>query len=149
MHCTSSHQTFTVEVFHSGGCKHALSCQTLLLLLLKRVQKLEVQFVLRQGLCCFTCFTLEIGISAFPPLAGSFLIMCLVNTGLVIAVCDSLLDLYRTASGFRFHHFWRFRFCWPCCFGVVSLLDEDCNPGCGDCGRPLWLLLGVFICQRW
>ena len=28
---------------------------------------------------------------------------------------------------------------------AVSLLDEDCNPGCGDCGRPLWLLLGVFL----
>ena len=42
------------------------------------------------GGCCFTCFTMEIGISAFSLLAGSFLILSLVNTGSMIAVCDSL-----------------------------------------------------------
>ena len=39
-----------VEVFHSRGCKHALSCQALPLLLLKRsVKKLVVKFVSCQG----------------------------------------------------------------------------------------------------
>ena len=74
--------------------------------------------------------------------------MSLVNTGSLFAVCDSLFNCVQVGFGFLFLHFWRCRFCWLCCFGFASLLDEDCNPGWGDCGRPLWLLLGVF-CQRW
>ena len=33
-------------------------------------------------------FTLEIGISAFSLMAGSFLMLCPVNTGSMLAVCD-------------------------------------------------------------
>ena len=53
--------------------------------------------------------------------------------------------LYSSATGFCFHHFWRGLLCLfvaSCCF---SCLDEDCNPGWGDCGRPLRLLLFVLL----
>ena len=70
----------------------------------------------------------------------------LVNTGSMIAVCDSLLSLCTgqpLASDFTIFGVFRF----VCC--VVSVLflclDEDCNPGWGDCGRPLRLLLVVLL----
>ena len=90
---------------------------------------------------------MEIGISAFSLFAGSFLIWSLVYTGSMIAVCDSfhLCTGLPLASDFTIFGvlFWL-----AFCFGVLSLLDENCDPGWGDRGRPLWLLLGVF-CQRW
>ena len=36
-----------------------------------------------------------------------------------------------------FHHFWRFFLLWLVCFLLFVSLDEDCNPGWRDCGRPL------------
>ena len=34
------------------------------------------------------------------------------------------------------------------CLLLLSLPDEDYNPGWGDCGRPLWLLPGFFLFCR-
>ena len=48
---------------------------------------------------------------------------------------------------YRFCHrhlpspFWRGLFCLALLLCVVSCLDEDCNPGRGDCGRPLRLFV--------
>ena len=72
-----------------------------------------------------------------------------VNTGSVLAVCDSFLDCVQVGHWLLISPFLALSVLLACCFGFASLLDEDCNPGWGDCGRPLWLLLGVLVCQRW
>ena len=66
--------------------------------------------------------------------------LSLVNTGSMIAVYDSLLPLCTgqpLASAFTIFGV----FCFVCFVALVLCLclDEDCNPGWGDCGRPLRL----------
>ena len=71
----------------------------------------------------------------------------MVNTDLMIAVCDLLCHTVCTvlASAFAFTVFGVF----GCVCFVASVLlplpDEDCNPGWGDCGRPLWRLRFVLL----
>ena len=56
------------------------------------------------------------------------------------AVCDDFLinrfcDLLSWLAACDTFDF--FGGCWLLLLFVVSGLDEDCNPGWGDCGRPL------------
>ena len=88
---------------------------------------------------------MEIGISAFSLLAGSFFDFesgqYQIGNRCVRFIVNLCTGQPR-ASDFTIFGV----FCSCCC--VVSVLffclDEDCNPGWGDCGRPLRLLLGVL-----
>ena len=59
--------------------------------------------------------------------------------------CLFVYSLYRFSHRLMLSPFLAFSVWFSCCFGVASLLDEDCNPGWGDCGRPLRLLLLVLL----
>ena len=85
----------------------------------------------------------------FFPVSWEFFKVGSGHTGSMLAVCDffGLCTGWLLTDDFTI-------------FGVVgcvgcfasffaSPLDEDCNPGWGDCGRPLWPSLGVLVCQRW
>ena len=96
--------------------------------------------------CCLTCFTTEIGISAFSLTAGSFLGSCeflfsLVITWLSLCATDFLCDICTASDGPALTIF---GFCGLflvvlCCFSAVFCLDEDYIPGWKECGRPLRL----------
>ena len=68
-----------------------------------------------------------------------------------IAVCefdDFSCTVLVMASPFFL--FWRFWFvCWLVALVLFLLLDEDCNPGWGDCGRPLRLLCDLLKMVNW
>ena len=87
-------------------------------------------------------FHTEIGISSFSLFARMIKLVKLPS----IAVCDLLFAfmLYRFCHRHCRHHLWFCRLLALLLF-AVSRVDEDCNPGWGDCGRPLRLL--VFLAK--
>ena len=71
----------------------------------------------------------------------------LVITNLSIPVCD--LGLLFVCTGLVMAAAFTILACLVCGWFVALLLflllDEDCNPGLGDCGRPLRLWLFVVL----
>ena len=96
----------------------------------------------------FYCLTLRLGF-LFPCLLGCQGFATLLDS--IVYRCVRYIFLIScctvcTFGNLPLHHFRLlcFAVCW-CCFLLVFCLDEDCDPGWGDCGRPLRRVL----CCRW